>query len=108
CLLPTPMGRDLQGCPWRNSPRQAQRRLLRRIGEISSSASDSPRAAIYRTINDQLTLTDKFPRADVSVLQPVSCGADIHCFSQIFEILTPAPCAHRTGRSRIVSLCGKV
>ena len=23
-----------------------------------------------------------------------------------FEILTPAPCAHRTGRSRIVSLYG--
>src|SRR5262249_15928216 len=58
CLLPTPMGRDLQGCPSRNSPPQAQRRLLQRVGDISSSASDSPRAAIYRTINDQLTLTD--------------------------------------------------
>src|SRR5262245_45714885 len=48
--------------------------------------------------------------ADVSVLQPVSCGGDIIITSlfQTFEILTPAPCAHRTGRSRIVSLCGKV
>jgi hypothetical protein len=36
----------------------------------------------------------------------VSCGRDITCVFQTFEILTPAPCAHRTGRSRIVSLYG--
>src|SRR5262245_10127652 len=36
----------------------------------------------------------------------VSYGRDITCLP--FEIPTPAPCARRTGRSRTVSLCGKV
>ena len=46
-------------------------------------------------------------RADAFILQPVSCERDITCPFQPFEILTPAPCARRTGRSRTVSLCGK-
>src|SRR5437870_5134947 len=40
-------------------------------------------------------------RADAFILQPVSGRRDIICLFQTFEVLTPAPCAHRTGRSRI-------
>src|SRR5262249_56497298 len=63
--FPPPMGRDLQGCLSRNSSRQAQRRLLQRVGEISSSASDSPWGCDlpYKMISGRWPI--KFPSTEV-------------------------------------------
>src|SRR5262244_3077941 len=48
-------------------------------------------------------------RADALFCNRVSCGRDItYLFQPLEIILTPAPCARRTGRSRTASLCAKV
>src|SRR6516164_11253043 len=88
---------------------------LRRIRYSSMAACDQN---TDRFIRKRVRAKGTRPTADIPVadrdqapapafiLQPRFLWARFICLP--FEIPTPAPCARRTGRSRTVSLCGKV